>query len=258
MYLGPARLQTHPQAQTYLPSGHCRHGTGSGKPQCHPLLVGYSTALHPLPSASSLPCAHCDLCRGAPWFNTITSLAILCLQTIPRCFWPFPRSQLLAGDSLLGVGVHHSGQPSESTSPHQHQPGLLTIKAMENFTSLRIPESWWWQGLAEVFTSASWASLQDTTDDQHLHNIPSKLTSFPRFRAMYLTATRSAQVSREKGHLQQARTPSTPPIPLAALKLKQLWQRRSSLSFLPRGATQDCSFPLTSSPDLSTWPRQHH
>lgn len=77
---------------------------------------------------------------------------------------------------------------------------------MENFTSLRVLESWWWQGLAELFTSATWARLHSTTGDQCLCDIPSKLTSFPGFRAMYLTDIRSDQLSSENVCPQHPKT----------------------------------------------------
>lgn len=81
-------------------------------------------------------------------------------------------------------------------------------EATENFMSSSVPESWWWQGLAEVFTSATWARLHGTAGDQHLRDTPSKLTSFPGFRVMYLTDIRSAQFSSEKVHPQHPKTPT--------------------------------------------------
>lgn len=88
-------------------------------------------------------------------------------------------------------------------------------KATENFTSLRVPE--WWQGLAEVFKSATWARLHNTTGDQHLRVIASKLTSFLGLRVMSWTDVRSTQLSSEKVSPQH---PKPTPIPLAALELK--------------------------------------
>lgn len=165
IYLGLATLQTHPQAQMYLPSGHHRHHTGSESHNVTHFCWGTapcSALFHPPAPSRVLTAISAEMLRGStPSLCSPSGVFEPVLDTAG----PFQAHNSLQMTSCLGLESTSLASKVKvllliDTSPVYSQP-----KAMENFTSLRVPESWWWQGLAEVFTSATWAKLHGIAAD---------------------------------------------------------------------------------------------
>lgn len=146
IYLGLATLQTHPQAQTYLLSGHHRHDVGS---ESHNVTnfcwdtAPCSALFHP-PAPSCTPTAiSAEMLHG--------STPSLCspsqvFEPVPDSPGPFQAHNSLQMTSCLGLESTTLTSKVQVLLPLDTCPVHSQSEAMANFTSLRVPECWWWQG----------------------------------------------------------------------------------------------------------------
>lgn len=140
IYLGLATLQTHPQAQTYLLSGHHRHDVGSESHNVTNLCWGTaprSAAPSCTPAAISAEMLHGStpsLCSPSQVFKPVLNSP-----------GPFQAHNSLQMTFCLGLESTTLASKVQVLLPLDTRPVYSQSEAMANFTSLRVPESWWWQ-----------------------------------------------------------------------------------------------------------------